>query len=133
MDNKKYHRLGKPGGTGCRVAILPVEIKDLDGQTVPAELLDAGSGNTGHETSEVELLRTVAKGLGVIWGHDEFGWWAVVKGREFPSWAVWRQDDSGTQSIIAYNLPKEQAEALVKQLEGTGHKQTYWCNDEKIG
>jgi hypothetical protein len=36
-------------------------------------LLDAGK-----DASELELLRTVAAGIGIQWGHDDFGWWAVV-------------------------------------------------------
>ena len=37
-----------------------------------ASLLDA------KNASEVELLRTVCAGIGITWGKDEFGWWAVV-------------------------------------------------------
>ena len=68
-----YHRLGEPGGPGCRVVALTIEMKDVDGSPVSAQLLDAGT-----EATEVELLRTVAKGLGVRWGHDDLGWWAMV-------------------------------------------------------
>jgi hypothetical protein len=67
------HRQGKPGGPGCSVTPLDVTVKGDDGVGIPAQLLDAGRG-----ASEVELLRTVARGLGVRWGHDDFGWWAVV-------------------------------------------------------
>ena len=38
-----------------------------------ADLLDAGT-----DATEVELLRTIAEGLGVRWGHDDLGWWAAV-------------------------------------------------------
>jgi hypothetical protein len=68
-----YHRRGEPGGIGCQVAALPITIKGPDGSPIPAQLLDAGKNAT-----ELELLRTIAAGLGVRWGHDEFGWWAVV-------------------------------------------------------
>jgi len=40
---------------------------------MPAHLLDAGTA-----ASEIELLRTVAAGLGVHWGKDDLGWWAIV-------------------------------------------------------
>ena len=94
---------------------------------MPAQLLDAGP-----EPSEVELLRTVASRLGVQWGHDDFGWWAVVGGKVFPGWAVWRQDDSGVRVLLAGNLTEDEAEAMVTDFESKGHKQTYWCTDETI-
>jgi hypothetical protein len=128
MNNEKiYHRLGEPGGPCCPVAILAVTVTGGNGGTVPAELLDAGA-----EASEVELLRTVASRLGVRWGQDAFGWWAVVKGQEFPSWAVWRQDDNGGKFLMGANLTENQAQDMVKEFEAKGHKQTYWCNNEKI-
>ena len=68
-----YHRLGEPGGPDAKVAALPIEGKGPDGTAISASLLDAGTSST-----EVELLRTVCHGLGVQWGHDVFGWWAVV-------------------------------------------------------
>jgi hypothetical protein len=55
------------------VAAIPIEGRQPDGTIISASLLDAGKDST-----EVELLRTVCHGLGVRWGHDEFGWWAVV-------------------------------------------------------
>lgn len=68
-----YHRRGQPGGPGCAVGELPIMVKGADGQPINGVLLDAGP-----EASELELLRTIAKRLGVHWGHDEFGWWAAV-------------------------------------------------------
>ncbi len=47
--------------------------KQANGNPMPMHLLDGGPNST-----EVELLRTIAKGMGVHWGHDEFGWWAMV-------------------------------------------------------
>ena len=67
-----YHRTGEPGGPGCAVGSLPIAMKAPDGTLVHAVLLDAGKG------SELELLRTIAHGLGVRWGHDDMGWWATV-------------------------------------------------------
>jgi hypothetical protein len=72
-EHGPYHRTGQPGGPCCRVAALDITLKGDVGDDVPAQLLDAG-----REASETELLRTVARGLGVRWGHDELGWWAVV-------------------------------------------------------
>ena len=68
-----YHRTGEPGGSGCQVATLPITVMGPDGLPVAAYLLDAGA-----EASELELLRTVAQGMGIKWGRDDLGWWAVV-------------------------------------------------------
>ena len=73
QEEKRYHRLGEPGGPGCPVSALPITMRCADGTEIPGHLLDAGT-----EASELELLRTVANGLGVRWGHDDFGWWAAV-------------------------------------------------------
>ena len=72
-----YHRTGTPGGHGCPVGTLPITVCGSDGQPVPAYLLDAGT-----DASELELLRTVAKGLSVQWGCDNLGWWATVPRNE---------------------------------------------------
>jgi hypothetical protein len=87
-------------------------------------LLDAGA-----EASEIELLRTIASRLGVKWGCDALGWWAVVKEIEVPTWAVWRQDDHGNSFLVEANLTKSHAENLQAELEERGHKQTYWAAD----
>jgi len=71
-----FHRTGEPGGPGCQVAALPISGKAPDGTLFAAHLLDAGTS-----ASELELLRTVAKGMGVRWGKDDLGWWAVVPGK----------------------------------------------------
>lgn len=68
-----YHRTGEPGGPGCAVGSQPITLKAQDGSALPAFLLDAGAA-----ASELELLRTVASGMGIRWGHDDLGWWAVV-------------------------------------------------------
>ena len=122
-----YHRKGQPGGPGCAVAILPISVKAPDGTTLQGELLDGGP-----ESTELELLRAIASRLGVHWGNDEFGWWAIVRGTGFPSWAAWRQDDSGNRFLMEANLTEERARAIVAEFEAKGHKQTYWCRDEKI-
>jgi hypothetical protein len=68
-----YHRTGEPGGPGCPVPELPITVRGPDGRPFPAYLLDAGAAAT-----ELEMLRTVAQGLGVRWGRDDLGWWAIV-------------------------------------------------------
>lgn len=75
-----YHRLGEPGGPGCDVATLPVQATSPTGAPEPGTLLDAGT-----QASEVQLLRTIAHTLGVQWGEDSLGWWAVVPRRLTPS------------------------------------------------
>jgi hypothetical protein len=108
--------------------VLPISAKGPDGQQFDGQLLDAGEHGT-----EVELLRTVASRLGVRWGHDESGWWAVVRSREFPTWAVWRQDDSGNRFLVEANMTEARARSMVAEFEVRGHKQAYWCSDEKTG
>ena len=68
-----FHRSGKPGGPGCRVAAIPIKGRSSDGVEMDGSLFDAGT-----ESTELELLRTVAQNLGVHWGHDDLGWWAAV-------------------------------------------------------
>jgi hypothetical protein len=50
----------------------------------------------------------------------------------FPSWAVWRQDDSGSKFLVEANLIEQQASSMASDFEARGHKQTYWCSDETI-
>lgn len=73
MAHGPYHRTGVAGGPGCAVSSLPVQITGPDGSPIPAHLLDAGP-----QATEVELLRTIVQGMGIRWGHDGSGWWAVV-------------------------------------------------------
>jgi hypothetical protein len=119
-----FHRLGEPGGPACPVGVLPITLCDAEGRPTSGSLLDAGA-----EASEIELLRTIASRLGVKWGCDALGWWAVVKEIEFPTWAVWRQDDHGNSFLVEANLTKSHAENLQAELEARGHKQTYWAAD----
>jgi hypothetical protein len=79
-ENERYHRIGEPGGSGCKVAALEIQMKDASGEMLHADLLDAGAAAT-----ELELLRTVVNGLGVRWGRDDLGWWAAVPRRSRPS------------------------------------------------
>ena len=72
-DSNIYHRTGEPGGPGCPLSALEISYKSSSGETVEAHLLDAGK-----ESTELEMLRSIAQGLGVQWGQDDLGWWAVV-------------------------------------------------------
>ncbi len=125
-ENRTYHRLGEPGGSGCQVVVLPISFKDSDGKKKDGELLDAGD-----KASELELLRTVAARFGAQWGHDEFGWWAVTPKNEIGNWSVWRQDDNGNKFLVEENLTEDKANKFAQELEATGHKQTYWVEENK--
>jgi hypothetical protein len=126
-----FHRAGNPGGPGCRVTLIPVQGKKPDGTMMDGSLLDAGS-----EAPEIELLRTVANGLGVVWGHDEFGWWAAVP--SFPAskfaeasrpsnrHSLFREDDNGARFLIASFDSLDEAERKAAELAHGGHKQHYF-------
>jgi hypothetical protein len=42
------------------------------------------------------------------------------------SWTVHRQDDNGNRFVVESGLIREEAERLVREFEGRGHKQLYW-------
>ena len=125
-----FHRLGGPGGPGCRVGVLAVKGKAAD-----ASLLDAGPGS-----NEIELLRTVAHGLGVLWGQDELGWWAAVPVNPTSQFAVphsetesiannyalYRTDDNGVTFLVAEFRTREEAERRASELTQSAHKQHYF-------
>lgn len=126
-----YHRVGEPGGPGCKVVTLPVKLVGPNDTTFDAFLFDAGK-----EPTELELLRTVAHSTGVHWGKDDLGWWAAVPAVNLdqpaeqpdpsPSeWSVLRLDDNGNSFEIARHLTRDSAEEIVRQFEISGHKQTY--------
>lgn len=75
-----YHRLGEPGGPGCEVSGLPIMAKLPSGEAMGAILLSPRMPAT-----ELELLRTIALSIGIRWGQDEFGWWAMVPDRLHPT------------------------------------------------
>jgi hypothetical protein len=122
-----YHRTGGPGGEGDRLSVLPIQVKSPDGSIFEAQLLDAGVDST-----EVGLLRTLVEKMGIKWGHDEFGWWAVAPGSGFPTWSVLRQDDTGNEFLVKTNLHQSEARDLVAEMESRGHKQIYWCRDDLL-
>ena len=90
---------------------------------MPAELLGAPG-----EATEVELLRSVAQRLGVKWGHDDLGWWAVVA--RPAEWVVWRQDDNGHRFEVSRGHTREEAVRLVREFEARGHRQSYWTEPQ---
>lgn len=122
-----YHRLGTPGGPGCQVAILPAQGRASDGTIIDGSLLDSGT-----EGSELELLRTVASGLGVRWGHDEFGWWAIVPQAPVsrfvcsPHYGLFREDDNGARFVVARFESQQAAQQRADELAHGGHKQHYF-------
>ena len=129
-----FHRRGAPGGTGAKVSILPISGRASGSdRVIEASLLDAGETAT-----ELELLRTVASGLGVLWGQDDLGAWAVVPNEprsafaaapELPSelpHALHREDDNGAGFLIARYATQAEAEAKAAELARGGHKQGYF-------
>lgn len=134
-----YHRKGTPGGPGCRVNLLPVQGPTAQGTTANFALLDAGK-----EASEVELLRTIVKGLGVKWGNDDFGWWAAVPEKPISAFAaalykaatdpavansphaLYREDDNGGRFHVGDFETRRAAEERAKELASGGHKQYFF-------
>lgn len=130
-----YHRLGEPGGPGCGVATLPMKGRSSEGKTISGVLADAGPDST-----ELEMLRTIAAGLGVRWGHDEFGWWAAVPDHPVSAFAstdvvtsgeamehqLFREDDNGVRFLIDRFPSREEAEERLRYLAHGGHKQHYF-------
>lgn len=115
--------------------MIPVQGNTGDGSLVEASLLDAGP-----DAPEIELLRTVANGLGVVWGHDEFGWWAAVPNLPTSKFAaasataaassdrhaLFREDDNGARFLIDHFDSREAAEQRAAELAYGGHKQHYF-------
>lgn len=46
-------------------------------------------------------------------------------------WRVLRIDDNGNEFQVAWELSREDAEAVLKELESTAHKQHYWIQQEE--
>ena len=122
-----YHRRGKPGGPGCPLGVWPVQSRDAAGGMQSFVLLDAGK-----QSSEIELLRTVASRMGVKWGQDELGWWAAAPVPDFPSWSVWRQDDNGNRFLMKANVTQSEASGAVDHYQSLGHKQHYWAENSRM-
>lgn len=114
--------------------MIPVEGKSSDGAVISGMLLDAGDS-----ASELELLRTIAAGLGVAWGKDEFGWWAAVSNSPVSTFgsaapvaepeqrhALFREDDNGARFLIDTFASRAEAENRAAELALGGHKQHYF-------
>lgn len=41
-------------------------------------------------------------------------------------WCLVRRDDNGNQFIVRTGLSRAEAEALAREFEARGHKQSYW-------
>ena len=114
-------------GPGCEVSVLPISGRRPGrGEVIEACLLDAGK-----KASELELLRSVASVLGVVWGLDDLGAWAMVPNEpqsalvappaaepDLPN-ALYREDDNGARFLIA----RFATQAKADELERGGHKQ----------
>ena len=86
-------------------------------------------------------MRTVTAGLGVQWGHDDFGWWAAVPSvpvsklaiaesqpqeTEVRGYSLFREDDNGARFLIERFNSKDEAEAKAAELARGEHKQHYF-------
>lgn len=134
-----YHRLGAPDGPGAAVTVLPISgCASGSDHVIEASLLDAGETAT-----ELELLRTVASGLGVVWGRDDFEAWAVAPKEprsafatspepptELPH-ALYREDDNGARFLVARYATQAEAEAKAAELARGGHKQAYFVESSE--
>jgi UDP-N-acetyl-2-amino-2-deoxyglucuronate dehydrogenase len=49
------------------------------------------------------------------------------------NWSVWRTDDNGNTFLVRAGLTREEAERLVAEFEGRGHKQTYFAERQSDG
>ncbi len=73
------HRKGVPGGPCCKSSFTTITVtKIVDEESSKKVEIEAHLLNAEEGATEVELLRTIARGLGVNWGKDELGWWATV-------------------------------------------------------
>lgn len=130
-----FYRTGTAGGAGCPVTTIPIEGKDEKGTPLSGSLLSCNL-----EATELELLRTVAAGLGVHWGHDEFGWWAAVPSAPTSTfvvpydpvpalvrrYALFREDDNGARFHIGTFESQAETEDRIAELAQGGHKQYYF-------
>ncbi|MDF3934622.1 hypothetical protein [Pseudomonas citronellolis] len=46
------------------------------------------------------------------------------------NWCLWRLDDNGNRFVVRRELSREEAEALARDYQARGHKQTYWAERE---
>lgn len=77
----------------------------------------------------IEAVRAV----GVVWGRDELGAWAVVPNEprsafapsSSESFALYREDDNGARFLIARYATRAEADTKAAELARGGHKQGY--------
>ena len=50
-----------------------------------------------------------------------------------PIWSVYRLDDDNNQFLVATEMTKQQAIALIEYYEGKGNKHTYFAKPIKSG
>jgi hypothetical protein len=46
------------------------------------------------------------------------------------NWCLVRLDDNGNQYVVRTGLTRAAAEALARQFEARGHKQSYWVRQQ---
>lgn len=49
------------------------------------------------------------------------------------NWCLMRMDDNGNQFVVRADLTRNAAEALARQFEARGHKQSYWVRQQQPG
>ncbi|WP_372873963.1 hypothetical protein [Pseudomonas sp.] len=47
------------------------------------------------------------------------------------TWCLVRLDDNGNEFVVRADLTRAAAEALARQLEAHGHKQSYWVRQQQ--
>jgi hypothetical protein len=46
------------------------------------------------------------------------------------NWCLVRLDDNGNEFVVRADLTRAAAEALARQFEARGHKQSYWVRQQ---
>ncbi|MCY1542563.1 hypothetical protein D9M68_783180 [compost metagenome] len=49
------------------------------------------------------------------------------------SWCLVRLDDNGNEFVVRGDLTRAAAEALAREFEARGHKQSYWVRAQPVG
>jgi hypothetical protein len=47
------------------------------------------------------------------------------------NWCLVRLDDNGNEFVVRADLTRAAAEALLRQFEARGHKQSYWVRQQQ--
>ncbi len=45
-------------------------------------------------------------------------------------WCLLRLDDNGNEFVVRDNLTRPEVEALLREFEARGHKQSYWLRPQ---